>query len=254
MAARLHCFSLLTCADVTRVQKNEQELILVGGFCLMLLLRFLGAVGSLHIAFGRVLAWIYRKVWGPCGLHWFDHRFDLLRGPEFWIWQERGVLGMQVISPGAKILDLCCGEGFYDRMYFAERARQIDALDMDGNAIALARALNRQTNLRFFTADVVEESFPDNDYDVILCFSALQQLSRTQLDRLLPRIRTALKAGGIFFGSVSLTPENDLLRTEDQVRPEFAAYFHSVELNCSGWPNGRVECYFRCREMSVDRN
>jgi ubiquinone/menaquinone biosynthesis C-methylase UbiE len=214
----------------------------------MLLLRFLGALASLQIAFGRVLAWIYRKVWGRCRLHWFDHRFDLLRGPEVWIWQERGVLGMRVISRGAKILDLCCGEGFYDRMYFAERADRVDALDIDASAIAMAQALNRQANLRFFTADVVEEKFPDNEYDVILCFSALQQMSRIQLETLLPKIRAALKRGGTFFGSVSLIPENGLLRTEDQVRPEFAAHFQSVELNCSPWPNGRIECYFRCHE------
>ena len=73
----------------------------------------------------------------------FDRRFDILRGPEFWTWRKRGVLGMQVIPAGAKVLDLCCGEGFYDRMYFAERASRVDALDLDGNAINLAQALNR---------------------------------------------------------------------------------------------------------------
>jgi hypothetical protein len=41
---------------------------------------------------------------------------------------------------------------------------------------------------------------------VILCFSAPQQMSKAQLDTLLPKIN-ALKVGGIFFGSVSLIPE-----------------------------------------------
>jgi SAM-dependent methyltransferase len=220
----------------------------------MPLLRFLGALGSVHIAFGRVLAWIYRKVWGRYALHWFDHRFDLLRGPEFWIWQERGVLGLHVMAPDAKVLDLCCGEGFYDRMYFAGRAGRVDALDIGGRAIGMARVLNDRSNIRFYTADVVKENFPDTDYDVILCFSAAQQMSEGQLTVLLPKIRRALKAGGLFFGSVSLIPENNLLRTEEQVRIELAAQFPAVELNCSPWPNGRVECYFRCREMNVDRN
>jgi cyclopropane fatty-acyl-phospholipid synthase-like methyltransferase len=155
---------------------------------------------------------------------------------------------MQVIRAGAKVLDLCCGEGFYDRMYFAERANRVGALDMDRNAIDLAQDLNRRRNLRFYKADVARDEFPDSEYDAILCFSALQQMSRGQLDTLLPKIRTALKAGGTFFGSVSLTPENVLLRTEDQVRPEFAKHFPRVELNCSPWPNGRVECYFECKE------
>lgn len=214
----------------------------------MILLRSFGGFASLQISVGRVTAWVYRKVWGRAPLHWFDHRFDVLRGPEFWTWQERGVLGMQVIRAGAKVLDLCCGEGFYDRMYFAERASHIDALDMDGSAIDLAQALNRRRNLRFYKADVAQDEFPDSEYDTVLCFSALQQMSRAQLDVLLPKIRVALKAGGTFFGSVSLIPENVLLPTEDQVRPEFAAHFPRVELNCSTWPNGRIECYFRCQQ------
>jgi hypothetical protein len=110
----------------------------------MLLLRALGKLASLQLAAGKVSGWVYRKVWGRAPLHWFDHRFDVLRGPEFWTWQERGVLGMQVIPVGAKVLDLCCGEGFYDRMYFAERAIRVDALDVDGSAIVLAKELNRR--------------------------------------------------------------------------------------------------------------
>ena len=213
----------------------------------MYLLRFLGAVATLHIGIGKLLSRIYVKLWAQWDLHWFDHRFDLLRGPEFWIWQERGVLGIQEIFPGAKVLDLCCGEGFYDRFYFANRAGQIDALDIDRKAIGLAQALNRRRNLRFCVGDIVEKGFPDSDYDVILCFSALQQMSRIQLETLIPKIRKTLKANGVFFGSVSLIPENDLFKTEEQVRAELAGYFQSVELNSLPWPNGRVECYFRCK-------
>jgi hypothetical protein len=87
--------------------------------------------------------------------------------------------------------------------------------------------------------------FPDTEYDAVLCFSALQQMSRIQLETLLPRIREALR---VFFGSVSLIPENTLMHTDDQVRAEPAPYFQSIELNCSPWPNGQVECYFRCHE------
>jgi hypothetical protein len=75
--------------------------------------------------------------------------------------------------------------------------------------------------------------FPDTEYDAVLCFSALQLMSRIQLETLLPRIREALRVSGVFFGSVSLIPENTLMHTDDQVRAEPAPYFQSIELNCS---------------------
>ena len=53
-------------------------------------------------------------------------------------------------------------------MYFAERASRVDALDLDGNAINLAQALNRRRNLRFYKADVAQDNFPDTAYEVIL--------------------------------------------------------------------------------------
>jgi hypothetical protein len=108
----------------------------------MLLLRLLGAVASVDLAAGRIPARVYRKVWGRAPLHWFDHRFDILRG--------------------------------------------------------LAKALSHRRNLRFYKADVAQDNFPDTKYDTILCFSALQQMSRAQLDTLLPKINLALRPNSYF--------------------------------------------------------
>jgi SAM-dependent methyltransferase len=204
-------------------------------------------VASLHILTGRALAWLYTKAWGRSGLHWFDHRIDFLRGPHFWYWQERGILGSQMIRSGDHVLDLCCGEGFYDLMYFSDRAKQIDALDMDSRAIKSAMAKNDRGNVHFYICDVVRDDFPSAKYDTVLCFSALQQLTEGQLHDLLPKIRGAMNPGGLFFGSVSVIPENKVLVDEEGIRSCLGFYFQSVELHSSPWPNGRIEWYFDCR-------
>ena len=70
----------------------------------MFSLRVLGVLAWLHISIGRVLAWVYAKAWRRYHLGWFDHRFDFLQGPEFWDWQERGILGTQAIPRGGEVL------------------------------------------------------------------------------------------------------------------------------------------------------
>lgn len=217
----------------------------------MLLLRFLAAIASLHIWLGRILAAIYAKVWSRLKLRWFDHRFDHLRGPLSWYWQERGVLGSRLIKPGNKVLDLGCGEGFYDRLYFSGCAGHVDALDFDPSVIRAAMSrnttTNERTNIKFYTRDVVQDAFPDANYDVVLCFSALQQLTEPQRDTLFRKIRVAMNPGGVFSGSVSVTPDDKFLSGE-QIRSEFVPHFRSVDLNSSLWPGGRVEWYFECRD------
>jgi ubiquinone/menaquinone biosynthesis C-methylase UbiE len=204
-------------------------------------------MASIQIRGGRAVAWIYNKAWARYGLHWFDHRFDFLSGPQSWYWQERGVLGSQAIRPGDKVLDLCCGEGFYDLTYFSRRAGRIDALDIDSRAIQIASFRNHCPNVNFYLRDVVHDDFPDTNYDAVLCFSALQQLTETQLDDLLRKIPRILKPSGLFFGSVSVTPDNGVFVSEDRIRSPFSRYFQSIELNFSPWPNGRIEWYFRCQ-------
>jgi SAM-dependent methyltransferase len=213
----------------------------------MFSLRVLGVLAWLHISIGRVLAWVYAKAWGRYHLGWFDHRFDFLQGPEFWYWQERGILGTQAIPRGGEVLDLCCGEGFYDRIYFSTRAEKIDALDRDPAAIREAMTGNTNPNVKFYVNDVARDPFPDSEYDVVLCFSALQQMDTSELDALLSKIQAVLKPTGIFFGSVSLIPQNLVLRREEDVNALLGQYFTSVRMNSSVWRGGRVECYFTCR-------
>jgi ubiquinone/menaquinone biosynthesis C-methylase UbiE len=221
----------------------------------MFSLRVLEVLAWCHIFVGRVLAWIYAKAWGRKRLGWFDHRFDFLRGPQFWYWQERGILGSQAIPRGAKVLDLCCGEGFYDRIYFAARAGKIDALDRDQVAVREAMAWNSNPSVNFYVGDVAQDPFPDSGYDVVLCFSALQQMGILELNTLLPKIQATLKRRGIFFGSVSLIPQNRVLHCEQDVNALLERYFASVRVNSSSWFGGRVECYFTCcattEEMSA---
>ena len=58
----------------------------------------------------------------------FDPFIDL-----YWRWAEtgnpmsweRGIFGLLAMNPGCRQLDLCCGEGFYTRPFYALRAGSV---------------------------------------------------------------------------------------------------------------------------------
>jgi SAM-dependent methyltransferase len=211
-----------------------------------MLIRLLELLVAIHDLAGRFLAMAYVKAWDWQNLHWFDHRFDGLYGKKVWYWQERGVLGAQIVRQTDKVLDLCCGDGFYDRIYLSARAKHIDALDLDPSAIRLAKSQNLSENLHFYKQNVVTDAFPGTNYNLILCFSALQQLNDAELNVVFAKVKAALELKGTFFGSVSLIPQNAVLHTEEQVRNYLSRYFNITETYLSPWPKGRIECYFRC--------
>ena len=199
---------------------------------------------------GRCLANTYAWIWGRCKLRWFDHRFDFLRGPGFWYWQERGILGRQSIAEGGMVLDLCCGDGLYDSVYFGDRAGTLHAVDREPEAIRTARKFYKKSNVEYFVNDVVRDPFPSTGYDTILCFSALQQIEREALRGLLLKIHQALNAGGVFFGSISVLSSSERFKNEYDVRLPLEHCFPSVKLFASKWPSGRTEWYFECRKKS----
>src|SRR5690349_19528060 len=81
----------------------------------------------------------YALQWGPEPRpEWFDHYLD-----QHWqwsaknnsLWVERGVFSRLVMKPNAKLLEICCGDGFNTRHFYSTRASSITALDFDKDAI-----------------------------------------------------------------------------------------------------------------------
>src|SRR5947209_5174652 len=116
----------------------------------------------------RYYAWETERRWDS-GAHppeWFDHRADLYLWPvlkrPFWV--ERGVFSREVMRPGARVLDLCCGDGFFPFAFYSGSAGQIDAVDRDEAAIAHARRWHAAPNITYFRNDVVADPFPAMEY------------------------------------------------------------------------------------------
>jgi len=91
-----------------------------------------------------------------------------------------------------RVLDVGCGKGVFATK-LAQRARQVDALDVSPEMIEQARKLV-PGNVTCRLGDVNEIPLPEAGYDAITSISALHHLS---LPDVLPKLAAALRPGGV---------------------------------------------------------
>lgn len=215
----------------------------------------------LILRLARFIALAYTYLWGSFAIPWLDHRFDWLRGPENWVWNERGIYGTKLIRPRDKVLDICCGDGIYSGLYYSMFARLVHAIDRDEVAINFARTHYSRENVKFFKVDVIKENFPLENYDVIFMFAAIEHFSVEQGTQILQRVARALTASsnGCFLGSTPIFdektghghPEHDNEFTSiEQLRDFLSPYFAEIEIWTSKWGE-RKDTYFLCKKPIV---
>jgi len=207
-------------------------------------------------ALAQSIGGIYLGAWGRLKIAWFDHRFDWLRNPGYWNWHERSVFGMRYIREGDRVLDLCCGDGFYAGEVFSEKAAFVHAVDWNGQALAVANKVHKRGNVEFFRMDVKSDAFPLDRYDVVLFFEALEHFGVEGGTTVLRKIAGCLanSPDGTLLGSTPIVsqpgsnPEHDNeFYSVAQLRDFLEPHFRSVEIWTSEWPGGRDEAYFLCK-------
>ncbi|KMP10805.1 hypothetical protein UR09_02200 [Candidatus Nitromaritima sp. SCGC AAA799-A02] len=109
----------------------------------------------------------------PC--QWLQDNSDLLTG-------EKG-----------RALDIAAGEG-RNAVFAAQRGYDTLAIDVSSAGLDKARALagEKRTQIETQVVDLDHWQFEKNEFDLVLCFNFLDR-------RIFPKIRDALKPGGLVF-------------------------------------------------------
>lgn len=91
-------------------------------------------------------------------------------------------------------LEIGCGTGAFARQ-LAERCKRVVGLDLSPEMIRVARARSRQfENLEFELSNAMTYNFPRSHFDFVCSIATLHHLDQREL---LPKIRDALKPGGV---------------------------------------------------------
>jgi SAM-dependent methyltransferase len=159
-------------------------------------LRRLAAAGH-HFQF--VYEWRLMKV-AP---EWFDHYTDLYwrwrvsRNPMSW---ERGTFGLLAMRQGCRVLDLCCGTGFFAYYFYSGRAGSVVSMDYSAAAIAQAKRNFRAPNIEYRQGDIRTE-LPEGPFDNAVLNAALEYFTPAEADQLLADIKARLTPVGILSGN-----------------------------------------------------
>lgn len=119
--------------------------------------------------------------------HYRDKTQDELQPPDTLLTDNRKLL------TGGTALDIAMGSG-RNALYLAECGYTVTGIDRSESAVQLAQATaaNRGLNLQTVTADMLDVDLGINKFDLIANFYFLER-------DLIPRIKQALKPGGLVF-------------------------------------------------------
>ena len=143
---------------------------------------------------------------------------------------HHGFLLARVPRPCREALEIGCGAGAFSHA-LAARADRVLGLDLSPEMIRVARAREpRRANLSFELADVTDWPFPRERFDCIASIATLHHLDPRAL---LPRLRDALRPGGLLLLL-------DLVADESPV--DLARSGLAVFVNCTLhlWHSGRL--------------
>ncbi|PKM92500.1 MAG: hypothetical protein CVU81_00145 [Euryarchaeota archaeon HGW-Euryarchaeota-1] len=195
------------------------------------------------------------KTWNSFNFPWFDHRLDELNWPNNLFWIERGVFGRKYIEKEDKVLDLCCGDGYFSIVFYSSVENvQIDAIDIDENVLELGKMCNTNKCIKFYQKDILKDIFPLKDYDVILFFEAIEHFAADDFSIIAKKINKCLKKGGYLIGSTPLVSikevgnwqhQNEFSNVDD-LKNFLAKYFNNVDVWITEHPE-RITAYFEVK-------
>jgi SAM-dependent methyltransferase len=193
---------------------------------------------------------------------WFDHYLD-----QHWqfsatnngLWVERGVFSRMVIKPNARMLEICCGDGFNTRHFYSSKAGSITALDFDRDAIPHARRYNAVPNVTYLQKDI-REGLPDGPFDNVVWDAAIEHFTEAEIDRLMREIVQRLGPDGVLSG-YTLTEaadgrkSNDLheyeFKDKEDLRRFFTPHFKFVKVWETIYPT-RHNLYFSASQSPIE--
>ncbi len=128
----------------------------------------------------------------------------LISGDECLGWLEH--LSLLFETPFELGLSICCGAGHAERRAIdLGMAKEMEGVDLSGDALEIARATAAWRPITYRTFDANEDELPADRYDLVICGAALHHV--TNLEHCLVQIHGSLKEGGMLLLNEFVGPD-----------------------------------------------
>ncbi len=101
------------------------------------------------------------------------------------------------LSKNKTVLDLCCGNGLLS-IEFAKTAKDVFAIDYSATLIYELKSYEIK-NIHTKVADAHTLELPENSYDIIIIYFAIQHFSKSETVKLIAKAKKWLKKGGLIY-------------------------------------------------------
>jgi len=182
--------------------------------------------------------------------HFLDQHYQWSKTRESFAW-ERGVFSRLALTPDAKVLELCCGDGFNSYHFYSVTASEIIAIDFDEEAIRWARRNFKTPGLTFVEGDI-RSDIPNGPFDNVIWDAAIEHFTEVEIDALMSRIKEVLRTEGSLSG-YTIIERDDGHKSLDQHEYEFhnkedlarflTPHFKNVQVFSTTFPS-RTNLYF----------
>jgi SAM-dependent methyltransferase len=137
----------------------------------------------------------------------FVNQYYLLTEYKRTFWLEGAVFSGLSIQAGQRILDLCCGTGWYTDHFYSPFAPEIVAVDFDPRAIEIARRFHQLPNIKYEVIDI-RERLPAGPFGTVIWDGSIEHFTEQEIDSLMPRIRALMAPGAKLAGYTVAEPAN----------------------------------------------
>lgn len=121
--------------------------------------------------------------------------------------EEKKVIHWLAAKQGEKIIDIGCGDGYYDRL-IAKSGAQVCAIDKNYWSIEYAKHINNSDNTFFSKGRAEDLPFPDKLFDKAVSFCVMEHIENDNL--VFKEINRVLAPGGVLVLSLDSLSNREL--------------------------------------------
>lgn len=126
-------------------------------------------------------------------------------------------IARRFLTKNSVVLDIGCGDGYIDFLFFSDISKRVEAVDISEKAIKFAKKNFKKDNLIYINKNILNHNFKENYYDYIFWNDSYDYFSNDEKQILIDKIKLSLKENGYLHIKTPIN-ENDPISERNNMK------------------------------------